>query len=104
MKDISDYLIRMAVAIFLFPVAVAFWLVFAGVGFSLGGLMQMLGELAQRYAAMGMDERQMFLLELLFSWAVLAFVAMLISFVVKRPHFGYILKKKDGKPTVAVIQ
>jgi hypothetical protein len=104
MKDVSDYLIRMAVAIFLCPVAVAFWLAIAAAGFSPGGLMQMMGGLAQRYAAMGAEVQQTFLLEVLFGWAALAFVAMLISFVVKRPHFGYILKKKDGKPSVAVTQ
>lgn len=102
MKDVRDYLLRMAVAIFLGPVAVAFWLAFASAGFSPDGFMQMLGGLAQRYAAMGVEAQHSFLLEVLFGWAVLAFAAMLISFVVKPPHFAYTLRKKDGRPSVAV--
>lgn len=104
MKDVRDYLSRMAVAIFLCPVAVAFWLTFASAGFSPDGFMQMLGGLGQRYAAMGVEAQHAFLLEVLFGWAVLAFAAMLLSFVVNPPHFSYTLGKKDGRQSVAVKQ
>ena len=103
MKDVYDYLRRMFMAIFLCPVSVVFWLAFGISGFSPGGFMAFLGSLAQRYAAMNADGQSTFMLQILFGWAVLAFMIMLISFLVSPPRFGYILKKKHGKPEVSVV-
>lgn len=57
MKDISDYLWRMFMAIFLCPVAAFFWL---------------------------------------------AFVFLLVSFVVTPPRFSYSLDKRGGRAAVSV--
>lgn len=103
MKDVYDYLWRMVMAILLCPVAIAFWLAFGVSGFSLGGFLGFLGALAQRYAEMDGAGQSAFMLQLLFSWAVLAFVIMLVSFLVSPPRFGYILRKKDGRPEVSVV-
>lgn len=103
MKDVYDYLWRMTMAIFLCPVAIAFWLAFGVSGFSLGNFMGFLGALSQRYAEMDAAGQSAFMLQLLFSWAVLAFVIMLVSFLVSPPRFGYILRKKHGRPEVSVV-
>lgn len=104
MKDVYDYLRRMFMAILLCPAAAAFWLAFGMSGFSPDRFMRFLGALAQRYAAMGADGRSAFLLQVLFGWAVLAFVFMLISFLVSPPRFGYALRKKGDKAVVSVVQ
>jgi len=104
MRDIIDYLQRMFVAIFLCPVAGAFWLMFGSAGFSPDKFMQALVAMGQNYAAMGAESKTEFLFQLLFGWAALAFVFMLISFVSNPPRFGYILKKKGGKPAVSVLE
>ncbi|MDD5330733.1 MAG: hypothetical protein PHX38_12090 [Sulfuricella sp.] len=104
MKDIYDYLRRMVMAIFLCPVSVAFWLAFGMSGFAPGRFMHFLGALSQRYAAMDAAGQGAFLSQVLFGWAVLAFVFMLISFVVLPPRFGYVLRKRDGKAVVAVVE
>lgn len=104
MKDVYDYLRRMFMAILLCPVAVAFWLAFGMSGFSPDKFMNFLGALGQRYASMNAAGQSAFLLQVLFGWAVLAFVFMLISFVVSPPRFGYILRKKGDKAVVSVVQ
>ena len=104
MKDVYDYLRRMFMAIFLCPVAVMFWLAFAFYGFSPGGFMQFLGALGRDYAVMDSDGQIAFLFQILFGWAVLAFAFLLLSFVTSPPRFAYILKKKDGKPMVSVVE
>ena len=104
MKDVYDYLRRMFMAILLCPVAAAFWLGFGMSGFGPDGFMHFLGALGQRYSAIDAAGQSAFLLQVLFGWAVLAFVFMLISFVVSPPRFGYILRKKGDKAEVSVVQ
>lgn len=104
MKDVSDYLWRMASAIFLCPIAAAFWLAFAASSFSPGNFLQFIGSLGQSYAAMDAEGRVTVILQTLFSWAILAFVFLLISFAVNPPRFNYILTQKNGKKTVSVVE
>lgn len=104
MKDVYDYLRRMFMAILFCPVAAAFWLAFGMSGFSPDKFMQFLAALGQRYAAMDAAGQSAFLLQVLFGWAVLAFVFMLLSFVVSPPRFAYILRKKGNKAVVSVVQ
>lgn len=104
MKDISDYLWRMFMAIFLCPVAASFWLAFGSFGFDPGRLMLFIGAQGQHYVALDGDGQIAFLLQVLFGWAALAFVFMLISFVVNPPRFSYALNKKCGKADVSVVQ
>lgn len=104
MKDVSDYLRRMFAAIFLCPVALSFWLVLGNFGFSPDRFMQFLGSLGQSYAAMDADGQIAFLFQALFGWASLAFVFMLISFVVNPPRFRYTIKKAGGKQAVSVVE
>lgn len=104
MKDVYDYLRRMGMAIFLCPVSVGFWLAFGMSGFRPGQFMHFLGEQAQNYAAMDASGQGAYLFQVGLGWAVLAFVFMLISFVVLPPRFGYVLRKEDGKAVVAVVE
>lgn len=104
MKDVYDYLRRMFMTVLLCPVAAAFWLAFGLSGFSPDRLMHFLGTLGQRYAAMDAVGQSSFLLQVLFGWVVLAFVFMLISFVVSPPRFRYILRKKGDKAVVSIVQ
>ncbi len=104
MKDVSDYLWRMFVAIFLCPVAASFWLAFGSFGFDPGRLMLFIGLQGQHYAALDPDGQTAVILQGLFGWAALAFVFLLISFVVNPPRFSYTLNKKNGKSDVSVVQ
>ena len=104
MKDVSDYLWRMLVAIFLCPVAFSFWLAFGSFGFDPGGFMLFIGLQGQHYVTLDSDGQMVFLLQALFGWAALAFVFMLISFVVNPPRFRYAFNRKRGKPDVTVVQ
>ena len=104
MKDISDYLWRMFMAIFLCPVAASFWLAFGSFGFDPGRLMLFIGAQGQHYVALDSDGQIAFLVQALFGWAALAFVFMLISFVVNPPRFSYALNRKSGKADVSVVQ
>jgi hypothetical protein len=104
MKDVSDYLWRMLMAIFLGPVAAAFWLAFGNFGFDPGRFMLFIGLQGQHYVALDTDGQTAFLLQGLFGWAALAFVFMLVSFVVNPPRFSYALNKRSGKSAVSVVQ
>ncbi|WP_009205090.1 hypothetical protein [Sulfuricella denitrificans] len=104
MKDISDYLWRMFMAAFLCPVAATFWLAFGSFGFDPGRFMLFIGSQGQHYVALDSDGQMAFLFQALFGWAALAFVFMLISFVVNPPRFRYTLNKKSGKADVSVVQ
>lgn len=104
MKDVSDYLQRMFIAIFLCPVAASFWLAFGSFGFDPGRLMLYIGLQGQYYAGLDPDGQTTFLLQGLFGWSALAFVFLLISFVVNPPRFSYALNKKSGKSGVSVEQ
>lgn len=104
MKDVSDYLWRMFMAIFLCPVAASFWLTFGSFGFNPGRFMLFIGSLGQHYAVLDTDGQIAFLLQGLLGWSALAFVFLLISFVVNPPRFRYTLNKSSGKPAVSVVQ
>lgn len=104
MKDVSDYLRRMFMAIFLCPVAASFWLVFGSFGFDPGRLMLFIGLQGQRYVALDSDGQTAFILQGLFGWSALAFVFLLVSFVVNPPRFSYALNKKSGKSAVSIVQ
>jgi hypothetical protein len=88
MKDVTDYLRRMFMAVFLCPVAVVFVLMFGVSGFSPGEFMHFLGSLGQLYASMDVDGQHALLSQGLFGWAVLAFVFVLVSYVVNPPNFS----------------
>lgn len=104
MKDVSDYLGRMFAAIFLCPVAAAFWLAITSFGFNLGKLMLFIGALGQHYVSLDSDSQIAFILQGLFGWSALAFVFLLISFVVKPPRFSYSLDKaRSGRAAVSVV-
>ena len=103
MKDVSDYLWRMFMAIFLCPVAASFWLALGSFGFNPGKLMLFVGSLGQQYAALDTDGQIAFLLQGFFGWSALAFVFLLISFVVNPPRFSYSLDKSCGKAAVSVV-
>lgn len=104
MKDVYDYLRRMFMAIFLCPVAVAFWLSFIYSGLSPDRYIHLLGSLASIYSRMSSADQGTLLVQLLFGWAVLAFAFMLISFVTSPPRFGYVLKKKNGHAVVSLVE
>ena len=104
MKDVSDYLWRMFVAIFLCPVAASFWLAFGSFGFDPGRLMLFIGLQGQHYVALDSDGQIAVILQGLFGWSALAFVFLLISFVVNPPRFSYTLNKNNGKAAVSVVQ
>lgn len=104
MKDVTDYLWRMFVAIFLCPVAVSFWLAFGIFGFDPGRFMLFIGLQGQHYVALGTDGQITFLFQVLFAWSALAFLFLLVSFVVNPPRFSYSLKKRSGKAAVSVVQ
>lgn len=104
MRDVSDYLWRMFVAIFLCPVAAVFWLAFGSFGFDPGRFMLFIGLQGQRYVALGADGQTTAILQGLFGWAALAFVFLLISFVVNPPRFSYALNKKSGRSAVSIVQ
>lgn len=104
MKDVSDYLGRMFAAIFLCPVAAAFWLGFASFGFNLGKFMMFVGSVGQQYVAMDFDSQITAIIQGLFGWSALAFVFLLISFVAKPPRFSYSLNKvRRGRSGVSVV-
>ena len=104
MKDVSDYLGRMFAAIFLCPVAAAFWLGFTSFGFNLGEFLLFIGSLGQQFVAMDSDTQITSIIQGLFAWSALAFVFLLISFVVKPPRFSYSLNKvRTGRSAVAVV-
>jgi len=102
MKDVSDYLWRMFMAIFLCPVAAFFWLAFGSFGFEPGRFMLFVGLQGQHYAALNASGQMAFLLQGLFGWLALAFVFLLVSFVVNPPRFSYSLDKRGGKAAVSV--
>ncbi len=104
MKDVSDYLWRMFMAIFLCPVAATFWLALGSFGFNPGNFLQFIGTLGQRYAAMDSEAQITVVLQGFFCWAILAFVFLLISFAVNPPRFNYVLTKKNGKMAVSVVE
>lgn len=104
MKDVSDYLWRMFMAIFLCPVAASFWLAFGSFGFEPGKFMLFIGSLGQHYAALDADGQIAFLFQGLFGWSALAFVFLLVSFVVNPPRFSYTLNTSSGKAAVSVVQ
>lgn len=104
MKDVSDYLGRMFAAIFLCPVAAAFWLGFTSFGFNLGKFMLYIGTVGQQFVAMDADSQITAIIQGLFAWSALAFVFLLISFVVKPPRFSYSLNKvRSGRAGVSVV-
>jgi len=96
MRDIYDYLRRLAVSILLCPVAVGCWLVLALSGLSFDGFLAYLGTLSQHYAVMSMDEQAVFRFQVYAVWALLAFGFMFLSFMLSPPHFDYRLKKENG--------
>lgn len=104
MKDVSDYLWRMFMAIFLCPVAVSFWLALGSFGFDPGKFMLFIGLQGQHYAALDADGQITFLFQVLFGWSALAFLFLLISFVVNPPRFSYSLSKRGGKSAVSIVQ
>lgn len=104
MKDVTDYLWRMFVAIFLCPVAFSFWLALGFFGFDPGRLMLFIGLQGQHYVALGIEGQITFLLQVLFGWSALAFLFLLVSFVVNPPRFSYSLKKSSGKAAVSIVQ
>lgn len=104
MKDVSDYLWRMFMAIFLCPVAALFWLAFGSFGFDPGRFMLFIGLQGQHYVALDPDGQTAFFLQGLFGWSALAFVFLLVSFVVNPPRFSYALNKRSGKPAVTIVQ
>jgi hypothetical protein len=104
MKDVSDYLWRMFMAIFLCPVAASFWLAFGNFGFDPGQFMLSVGSLGQHYVALDADGQVAFIFQGLFGWSALAFLFLLISFVANPPRFSYALNKRSGKAAVSVVQ
>lgn len=104
MKDVSDYLRRMVMAVFLCPVAVVFVLAFGFSGFSPAEFMHFLGALGQLYTSMDVDGQHALLSQGLFSWAVLAFVFVLVSSAVNPPNFGGSLNETDGQSVVPVAE
>jgi hypothetical protein len=103
MRDIYDYLRRLAVSILLCPVALGAWLVLALSGFSFDGFMAFLGTLSLQYAGMSLDEQAVFRFQVYAVWAMLAFGFMFLSFVVSPPQFSYRLKKENGHWSTDVL-
>lgn len=101
MKEVSDYLQRMFMAVFLCPVAVVFVLTFGVSGFSPGEFMHFLGSLGQLYTSMDVDGQHALLSQGLFGWAVLAFVFVLVSYVVN--PLGS-LDETDGSSAASVAE
>jgi len=104
MKEVSDYLRHMFMAVFLYPVAAVFVLAVVFSGFNLGEFMQFLGSLGQLYASMDVDGQHTLLSQGLFSWAVLAFVFVLVSYAVNPPNFRAEFNKADGNTVVSVVE
>lgn len=104
MKDLSDYLWRVVMAVFLCPVAVVFVLAFEFSGFSPGEFMHFLGSLEPLYTSMNADGQPALLSQGLFGWAVLAFVFVLVSYAVNPPSFSGGLNEIDGSPAVSVVE
>jgi len=104
MKDLSDYLQRIFMAVFLCPVAVVFVLAFGFSGFSPGEFMHFLGSLGQLYGSMDVDGQHALVSQGLFGWAVLAFVFVLVSYAVNPPNFSSSFNEIDGSPAVSVAE
>lgn len=103
MKDVYDYLRRMFMAIFLCPVAAAFWLAFIYSRLSPDRFLHLLGALGSNYSAMTVADQGTFLAQVFFGWGVLAFAFMLISYLTSPPHFHYVLRKRNGHAEVSVV-
>ncbi len=104
MRDINDYLCRLLVSVFLFPVAAGFWMVFVLSGFSFDGFMAYLGSISQQYAVMSQDEQGVFCFQSFAAWGVMAFGFMFLTFVLSPPHFSYRLKKDHGHWSTDVVE
>lgn len=103
MPDVKDYLRRMFAAIFLCPIATAFWIGFALTGFSFDALMLEMGAWSQQYAAMATDAQAVLHMQVLFFWGILAFAYLLLSFVTTPPRFDYRLKKENDHWVTNVV-
>lgn len=104
MKDVFNYLRRMFMAIFLCPVAVLFALVFVVSGFSPVEFMHFFVALGQLYTSMDVDGQHALLSQGLFSWAVLAFVFVLVSYAVNPPNFRGSLSEIEGSTVMPVVE
>lgn len=104
MKDVSDYLRHMFMAVFLYPVAAVFVLAVVFSGFSPGEFMHFLSSLGQLYTAMDVDGQHTLFSQGLFSWAVLAFVFVLVSYAVNPPSFSGIRNETNDKAAVSVVE
>lgn len=104
MRDVSEYLRRVVMAVFLCPVAVVFMLTFGFSGFSPGEFMHFFGLLGQFYTSMDAGGHHALLSQGLFSWAVLGFVFVLVSYVVNPPSLSGSLKEIDASPAMSVVE
>jgi hypothetical protein len=100
--DVLDYLRRLVAAVFLYPVAVAFWVLFGMAGFSPTKLFILCGKLGQSFAAMAPDDQGTLVLQFLGSWGILAFLFLLMTFAFEPPKFYYDLRRKGHHHEVGI--
>lgn len=102
MVDVLDYTRRLFAAVFLCPVAAAFWVLFAASGFSLTSFFTMCAGFGQTISVMSPDEFGVFMFQFIGGWASLAFLFLLITFAFNPPKFNYVLKRHGQQQRVSV--
>ena len=104
MVDVLDYTRRLFAAVFLCPVAAAFWVLFAASGFSLTSFFTMCAGFGQAISLMAPDEFGIFMFQFIGGWGSLAFLFLLITFAFNPPKFNYVLKRQGQQQIVSVSQ